>query len=172
MECARCHEDKPRSEFGPSADMWPNHRQCHQCNRTRAQLSRHGLTAADRALIAYPTGCQICGHEEPGNKGWVVDHDRSCCSGDKSCPQCRRGVVCCYCNSMLGFAFDRVETLRRAIDYLTRERDCTWHYPIECRDDLCGSDSVEQSLDRSHEEDGEDELTKTDHPLPQSTDLE
>ena len=83
------------------------------------QRRRHGLTAAEKAAVAdRQGGCLICRRTEPGAKGWVVDHDRSCCSSDKSCEKCRRGVVCQWCNSMLGYAFDSPETLRAAATYI------------------------------------------------------
>ncbi len=135
MICSRCHLDMDRDQFGPSAEMWPDRRVCHPCSRQVSQRKRHGLTQAERIQIAEAQGgCAICGHAEPGKKGWVVDHDRACCPGDKSCPKCRRGVVCQWCNSVLGYAFDRVETLTAAIAYLqaheSRSDPCSWHMPV------------------------------------------
>lgn len=140
--CSRCKLDQPREMFGPSADQWPSHRTCAPCSRRQSQRRRHGLTQAERAEIAkHQGGCAICGHAEPGGKGWVVDHDRSCCPGDTSCPKCRRGVVCQWCNSVLGYAFDRVETLRRAIAYIEAHESgsnpCSWHMPVACAPGIC-----------------------------------
>ena len=84
-----------------------------------AQIRRHGLTAVDKAEIATAQlGCAICGRTEPGRKGWVVDHDRSCCAGDQSCLDCRRAILCQWCNNALGYAFDSPMTLRRMADYI------------------------------------------------------
>jgi hypothetical protein len=141
--CSRCKIDQPRELFGPSAELWPDRRQCKPCERhLRDQRPRHGLTQDQRAdIAARQGGCAICGHAEPGGKGWVVDHDRlGCCNRDKSCPKCRRGVICQWCNSVLGYAFDRTETLQAAIEYLARHasRTCEWHMPVACAPDLCG----------------------------------
>lgn len=161
--CAQCKQDYPREEFGPSAENWPSHRQCHACSRAAMQIKRHGITAQDRAIVADAQGgCAICGHTETGGKGWVVDHDRSCCPGDKSCPKCRRGIVCQWCNSVLGYAFDRVQILRGAIEYLERhaaaENPCSWHMPLACAPRMCGNDATRSSTHVTHARDG---LTKT-----------
>jgi len=142
MRCSKCGEDKAADQFGPSAELWPERRECKPCSARRSQLKRHGLTKDDRQVIAdHQGGCAICGHHDPGSKGWVVDHDHRCCPGERSCPKCRRGVLCNYCNQMLGSAFDRVQTLEAAIEYLTRPNGdgvCDgWHDPLPCRPALC-----------------------------------
>lgn len=153
MMCSNCTVDQPRDQFGPSAEQWSRHRMCRTCNRLRSQRKRHGLTQDERAQIAAAQGgCAICGHPEPSTKGWVVDHDRSCCDKDASCPKCRRGVICQWCNSVIGYAFDRVETLRRAIAYLEAPRTCSWHMPIACAPSICDADM--------HGRNGRDGLTQ------------
>ena len=69
--------------------------------------------------------CAICGKPErslgSGRKTkevLAVDHDHQCCSGDRSCGKCVRGLLCSHCNHLLGSAFDNVEILAAAIDYL------------------------------------------------------
>lgn len=153
MLCSRCDIDMPDDQFGPSAVMWPTRRVCRPCGRQLSQRKRHGVTRDDRDEIATAQGgCAICGHAEPGAKGWVVDHDHACCDGDSSCPKCRRGVLCQWCNSMLGYAFDRVETLRAAIAYLDAPRTCAWHVPIACAPGICDA--------LIHGENGENGLTE------------
>jgi hypothetical protein len=139
MKCVRCKEEKPASDFSPSA-AWSTalHRWCKDCNRNRAQLRKHGLTHEQKLeIIAARGGCAICGHPDPSVKGWSVDHDHQCCGSDRSCPKCRRGVICQWCNTMLGNAFDRVQTLKAAIAYLEAPRTCDWHMPIACAPGLC-----------------------------------
>jgi recombination endonuclease VII len=140
LKCATCNVYKSWGDFAPSAPLWPERRHsCRPCERTRVQIARHGLTAAQRQLVADTQGgCRICGHDEPGPKGWVIDHDRSCCPSDKSCPKCRRGVLCLWCNMSLGSAFDRPQILRAAAEYIEAARSCVWHQPIACAPRLCG----------------------------------
>jgi hypothetical protein len=62
--------------------------------------------------------CPICGTSEPKGKGWVVDHDHSCCATWNTCGNCVRGIICANCNSMLGFGRDSADVLQAAANYL------------------------------------------------------
>lgn len=151
MICSRCREDQPRDQFGPAADRYPTRRECKTCSRRRSQKRRHGVDAEERAAIAAAQGgCRICGHDDPGPRGWVVDHDHECCEGEDSCPKCRRGVLCQWCNWVIGHAFNRPQILRAAADYLDAPRSCSWHMPIACADSICTNGLY-----------GQDELTES-----------
>lgn len=92
---------------------------CRECIADTRRVQKHGMRLDEKEFIAeHQDGCAICGRLTPGKKGWAVDHDRSCCPGDKSCEECRRGILCAWCNNTLGYAFDNPEILRRAADYL------------------------------------------------------
>ena len=121
--CLKCRTMKPADSFGLQPRS-PDGLQanCRACECERMQRRRHGLNSSEKAVIATAQGgCLICQRPEPGAKGWVVDHDRSCCPGDKSCAKCRRGVLCQWCNSMLGYSIDNPATLRAAADYLEQQ---------------------------------------------------
>lgn len=49
-----------------------------------------------------------------------VDHDRTCCSGERVCGACVRGLIHRNCNLVLGYAKDDLHVLRSAIVYLER----------------------------------------------------
>jgi len=51
-------------------------------------------------------------------KAFCVDHDHSCCPGEKSCGKCIRGLLCGPCNRVLGQANDNIGILRRLADYV------------------------------------------------------
>lgn len=141
MICGFCKVDKPMDQFGPR----PNSRYalgwwCRPCENNRASVRKHGLTVEQKVTIAQAAGgCAICGHDDPGSKGWVVDHDHECCDGPNSCPKCRRGVLCGWCNKVLAYAFDRPRILTAAIKYLERHATgtCDWHMPVACSPRLC-----------------------------------
>lgn len=118
--CLACRRDLPMVEFGPSVNSKDGRAgTCRSCENKRRTTAKHGLTREQKAEIARQQGgCLICRRTAPSGKGWVMDHDRSCCSGDKSCAKCRRGILCHWCNSALGYAMDSPELLRRLADYL------------------------------------------------------
>lgn len=141
MICNICKVDQPESDF-PKKPTGPYPFMCRSCERNRAAIRKHGITNQQKQRIAqHQCGCAICGHTEPGGRGWVVDHDHDCCPSEKSCAKCRRGVLCVFCNMVLGNAFDRIKTLQSAIKYLEAHADgtCGWHRPVACAPRICGN---------------------------------
>ena len=137
--CPICNLDKPIEDF-PKKPTGPFTWMCRACERNRQSLRKHGLTIEQKREIAdYAGGCAICGHSDPGAKGWVVDHDHGCCDGEKSCPKCRRGILCGWCNKLLANAFDRPQILVAAAEYLVKHANgtCDWHMPLACAPGLC-----------------------------------
>jgi len=64
--------------------------------------------------------CAIC--EKPQSdlkRRLCVDHDHACCSGEKSCGKCVRGLLCTTCNRILGIFEDDKKVLLNAIKYLS-----------------------------------------------------
>lgn len=120
--CGRCGILRSAAEFDPRLLGLSNRAStCVWCARLRDRRARHGLTAEEKTAIALAQGgCAACGSMETGKRGWVVDHDHSCCPGERSCVRCRRGIVCTYCNSAMGYAKDDPKRLRAMADYLDR----------------------------------------------------
>ena len=81
---------------------------------------KFGLTLErwDEILIEQSGRCYLC--EEPMNGVIHVDHDRSCCSGNKSCGRCVRGLAHQKCNQGIGQFGDDPYRLRRAADNLEK----------------------------------------------------
>lgn len=72
-------------------------------------------------LIEERSGlCDIC--KEPFNKKPHVDHDHDCCSGDYTCGECFRGLLCYGCNVAIGFMRDNPQSLRAAAEYLEKAK--------------------------------------------------
>lgn len=80
--------------------------------RSRKLKFNYGITLQERddMLLAQNSRCALCKTEDPGAKGWCVDH---CHATNKV-----RGILCNSCNLMLGYSKDRAETLAAAIKYL------------------------------------------------------
>ena len=64
--------------------------------------------------------CAVCLEECISGRRLAVDHDRSCCPGDKSCGKCVRGLLCANCNRAIGLMRDERDRLLRAADYLAK----------------------------------------------------
>ena len=87
-------------------------RYCSTKRRNCALQKKYGIGIEQfqDLLVSQSRGCGICLSREPDGKGWHVDH---CHETGKV-----RGILCGYCNRMLGFAKDRPEVLLAAISYL------------------------------------------------------
>lgn len=77
---------------------------------------RDSMLAAQGGVCANP-GCAV---SDPGPKGWMTDHDHSCCPSPNTCGECLRGIVCMSCNLALGHSGDSIERLEGLIEYLRR----------------------------------------------------
>lgn len=83
--------------------------------------SRYRLEGAqyDAILEAQGGVCAGC-HQPFGDSPPCVDHDHSCCPGDRSCGDCVRGILHRECNTAAGMLGDDPEKLRAIADYLVR----------------------------------------------------
>lgn len=84
-------------------------------------LKRRGriYNLAPDEILALGDSCGICGYRPSiGEKALHIDHDHSCCPGQRSCGKCVRGVLCYPCNA----AFERFLDSPRVASYLARCR--------------------------------------------------
>ena len=145
--CIKCHRTQPADEFykgGTARDG--RFTECKTCNRERARQWQRAKRAADpdyATNIALKTkygitlaryeamlreqggGCAICGATQPGGRGrrFHVDHDHSCCPGQKSCGECVRALLCHGCNVGIGSLGENPDRLLAAAAYLLSRQD-------------------------------------------------
>lgn len=89
--------------------------------RLNAYLRRtYGLTLVEyEAMLAAQGGaCKTCGEVPEEGRRLAVDHDHSCCPGQRSCGACVRSLLCIRCNSVLGFVEDNPELIRALLGYV------------------------------------------------------
>lgn len=89
----------------------------YEANKSKVRpawrAARYAMTPAEvEALLAKQGGrCAICGADDPGPRGFVVDHDHA--TGRV------RGMLCVKCNTGIGLLRDDPALLRRALEYLS-----------------------------------------------------
>lgn len=132
LKCAKENDRLSRERFktrnpGRNAELQRDHKK-RDPNATRRYRVKHyyGLDWDQyQEMIRVQGGrCAIC-RRKP--KQFCVDHDHSCCPGEKSCGKCVRGLLCRPCNRMLlGYICQETtkgkahaqEVLGRAVLYL------------------------------------------------------
>lgn len=94
---------------------------CKRCGTDKHRLFNYGITPVeyDAMLDKQGGGCAICGETCTSGRRLAVDHDHSCCSGDKTCGKCIRGLLCGSCNQGIGKLRDSPRLLLAAASYLT-----------------------------------------------------
>lgn len=124
----RCHvcrtEDRRKQrQSGASKEQSRRYYAKHR-NRLLVKRQRDRLMHLYRVQPEFVEGrrCDICGTDEWGghHNRPHVDHDHSCCPGERSCGKCVRGVLCNNCN--LGLGFLREQNIGRAVAYLMRHQ--------------------------------------------------
>lgn len=93
------------------------------CEAHYRRYAKYGVSpeAFETVLSGQGGGCGVCGlTESDSGHALVVDHDHSCCPGQRSCGRCVRGILCRSCNVGLGMMRDDPDLLLRAATYLNK----------------------------------------------------
>src|SRR5579864_5081802 len=88
-----------------SAKWYANNKGLHLHRTWLCRLKRNfnlTLEGYNALLVSQGGLCSICKQPPEDNEHLCVDHDHTCCPGDKSCGQCIRGLICQHCNKGLG----------------------------------------------------------------------
>lgn len=87
------------------------------CMSHSRAVTVYSMTAVQLDNLFARGACDIC-RTPLGIGEFHIDHDHSCCPGEKSCGRCVRGVVCSGCNLGMGCFKDSTERLMQAAAYL------------------------------------------------------
>lgn len=116
-QCRSCLLVLPNSEFfknAASEDALTIY--CKICSKNKSRASKFKISQ-QRLNDLLSHGCEACGSFEK----LCIDHDHSCCSGQSSCGECIRGVLCYRCNTAEGF-LETVERAESLIEYMKMRR--------------------------------------------------
>jgi hypothetical protein len=117
--CYKCQVPLPEAVRQPGKAVCDNcridprkHRQKHEQWR---RLRKYGLTQDeyDELLQAQGGRCAACGTDDPGVKGWCIDH---CHRSGKV-----RALLCMRCNTMAGLVDEDPAILRALAGWLERQ---------------------------------------------------
>lgn len=115
-ECSRCSRILLLHEFTKGSGRNGLSTWCRRC----FVCSVYGITRDDfEAILDAQEGlCALCG-DDPGTESLHIDHDHSCCPGNRSCGVCVRSLICGTCNRGLGMFRDDRDLLLNAAAYVS-----------------------------------------------------
>lgn len=117
----RCHKCQTPC---PDAERKPGIAVCDKCrvdprksrrdHEHRRRLRKYGITQEqyDELLASQGGRCPGCGTDDPGAKGWCIDH----CHVNGNV----RALMCNRCNTILGLADEKATTLRNLAAFAER----------------------------------------------------
>jgi hypothetical protein len=117
IHCRRCEQYLDKSNFWGNKETY-----CKECKKyvgINSNLKNKKLTMEKYSELEKSQNgvCKICGEKD--YKRLSVDHDHTCCPGEKTCGSCTRGLLCSRCNRALGSIEDNIELLEKMIKYLS-----------------------------------------------------
>lgn len=112
--CKKCHTEYVKNYYKSNPDK--NAEKIRMNSSRDYNWKRHGLSKEEfESMVAKFDGkCHACKSAEAKN----IDHDHDCCSSNRSCGKCVRGILCHNCNTALGLVKDSKDTLQKLINYL------------------------------------------------------
>ena len=124
----RYHMNPEKYKISPSARTRKNKRQAYKRHRRDSwllsqQVARYGLTAEMFYEMLERQGgvCAICGKPETKTRKNSEYVDRLSVEHDHR-TNAVRGLVCCRCNSIMGFVDDDMNLLLRVVEYLRKHQ--------------------------------------------------
>lgn len=98
------YAEKRKKRYDPEKEKY-------QKIKSMYKLSREQY---DAMVAQQGNACKICKKARPLH----IDHDHSCCSGNKSCGKCVRGLLCADCNRAIGMFLEDESIIQNALDYV------------------------------------------------------
>lgn len=130
--CSKCKEERELLRFSRSSKAVDGYQPwCKDCAKAAKTTwlktsqdkvrwnnlwSTYRLRREDyeRLLADQGNRCAVC--SEPFTATPHIDHDHQCCSGERSCGKCVRGLTCQSCNHMVGW----YEKMHNSLDPVTQ----------------------------------------------------
>lgn len=115
--CKGCHKEYRKLHYQENREKYISKARQWELDNGGRRMVKYRLddsTYLDM-LQKHNGMCWICQKRE----ATCIDHDHKCCDGQYTCGDCIRGLLCKQCNSYLGYIIDDVDTLQRAMLYLS-----------------------------------------------------
>lgn len=113
--CKRCHADYMKNYWASNPDKRKVNIEAN--SRPKPNWERHKISE-DKYNELFESHNGKC-HSCKENDATTIDHDHLCCSGQRSCGKCVRGLLCHYCNTALGLMKDSKSRILLLAEYIS-----------------------------------------------------
>lgn len=108
--CGSCCPSCPAHENATQRD-------CGACIEAFNAWKTYRIPPMDWWAMRSYDHCDACGDRMDGAKPFI-DHNHDCCSGEKSCGTCVRGLICRGCNTAEGHLNGSATKALKLADYI------------------------------------------------------
>lgn len=117
-KCTHCGKLLPPEDFHVRKKSNTRYSWCKRCVRLYLLKKNYNLDEPHIVKILEDQSglCAGCGKDLKDN--FCVDHDHSCCAGEKTCGRCVRGLLCKPCNLYLKNVENNFDRIKRMVAYL------------------------------------------------------
>lgn len=113
--CKRCHADYMKNYWASNPDKRKVNIELN--SRPKPNWERHKISQ-DKYNELFELHGGKC-HSCKENDATTIDHDHTCCKGQRSCGKCVRGLLCHYCNTALGLMMDSRSKILMLAEYIS-----------------------------------------------------
>lgn len=114
LHCGGCDQVKSPGDFYMRKRGYPSY-PCKSCALERRACKKYGITPEEYRELRSRTACDLCGGTDKNKHGWAFHIDHNHTTGRV------RGVLCHFCNVMIGMARENPAILDSAKTYLGGE---------------------------------------------------
>lgn len=112
--CKRCHTDYMIAYYKKNETQRKIKNRLNSGSDTNWKRHKISKEKFEQMIAEFNGKCHTCKLNEARN----IDHDHSCCPGNRSCGKCVRGILCNQCNTTLGLVKESKDVLENLIKYL------------------------------------------------------
>ena len=112
--CKKCHTAYVKNYYNSNPDKKAEKNRMNTFYKPN--YIAHHLTEEQYSKMfnLYNGKCHSCKDRGATN----IDHDHNCCSGQRSCGKCVRGILCSQCNTALGLLQDNKQKIKNLLQYI------------------------------------------------------
>lgn len=112
--CKKCHTAYVKKYYNDNPDKKAAKNKMNTFYKPNYIVHHMTEDQYNQMLSLYDGKCHSCKDRLATN----IDHNHSCCKGQRSCGKCIRGILCNQCNTALGLLQDSRQKIKNLLQYI------------------------------------------------------